>query len=154
MARVRSTPRPRNGYWGDPGWLLPALSGYPLRTFGSMVEEARTLLNDRLGTAGGELRYSDDQLFEAINGAVAETRNKRPDIFIRVFGQRSLRTPIPYFTAAQDMDTPFPFDYSTYNAFVYYVVGRSELREDTFSDDNRAVTLMNKFASQLLSVQS
>ena len=30
----------------------------------------------------------------------------------------------------------------------------NELKEDTFSDDNRAVTLMNKFVSQLLSMQS
>lgn len=129
-------------------------SSLVLRTFGSIVGEARTLLNDKIGTAGGSLRYSDDELFEAINGAMAEVRNKRPDLFLRTFGRTSLRAPLPYYTAANDMGTAFPLDYSTYNAFVYYVVGRSELREDTFSDDNRAVTLMNKFTSQLLQVQS
>jgi len=133
--------------------MLPALVG-PMRTFGSLVDEARTLLNDKIGTSGGSLRYTDDELFEAINGAVAEIRNTRPDIFIRVFGRRSLRVPLPYYTAATNMNTLFPIDYSTYNAVVYYVVGRSELREDTFSDDSRAVTLMNKFKSQLLTVQS
>jgi hypothetical protein len=48
----------------------------------------------------------------------------------------------------------FPLDLSVWSAFVYYLVGRAELREDTWSDDGRATAMMNKAVSQLLSVQS
>jgi hypothetical protein len=125
-----------------------------VRTFGSIVAEARTLLQDKLPTTGSALRYSDEELFESINGAMAEVRTKRPDLFLRAFGYASLRQTIPYYSAAHDMNTPFPLDLQAYQAFVYYVTGRQELREDTFSEDSRAVTLMNKFTSQLLTVQS
>lgn len=125
-----------------------------VRTFGTLIQEARTLMQDKLPTSGGMLRYTDDELFESINGAMAETRTKRPDLFLRIWGRNSLRMPLPYYSAANNMNTPFPVDVSVYNAFVYYIAGRQELREDVFADDGRAVTLMNKFVSQLLTVQS
>jgi hypothetical protein len=126
-----------------------------VRTFGTLILEARTMLQDKMPTSGGALRYTDDEMFESINGAMAEARAKRPDLFLRAFGPTSLRNPIfPYYSAAHDMNTPFPLDLQAYQAFLYYCAGRQELREDTFSDDSRAVTLMNKFVSQLLSVSS
>lgn len=125
-----------------------------VRTFGTLVGEARTLLQDKLPTSGNALRYSDEELFESINGAMVEVRMKRPDLFLRAFGRTSLRMPMPFYSAALDMNTPFPLDLQAYQAMVYYCVGRQELREDTFSEDSRAVTLMNKFVSQLLSLQS
>ena len=125
-----------------------------VRTFGTLILEARTILQDKLPTTGGQLRYTDDELFESVNTAMAEVRTKRPDLFLRSFGRYSLRAVFPYYSASQDMNTPFPLDLSVYSAFVYYCVGRQELREDTFSDDSRAVTMMNKFVSQLLQVQS
>jgi hypothetical protein len=126
-----------------------------LRTFGGMILEARTLLQDKIPTTGGQLRYSDDEMFESINRFMAEVRTKRPDLFLRTFGRTSLRWPtFPYYSASQDMGTPFPLDVSVYSAFVFYLVGMAELREDTFSDDSRAVTMANKAVSQLLQVQS
>jgi hypothetical protein len=120
------------------------------RTLGTIVAEARVMLQDVLPTSGGVTRYSDDELFQSINGFMTEVRTKRPDLFLPL----GLRNPLPYYSAATDMDTAFPLDLSAYDAFVYYVCGRQELREDTFSDDSRAVTLMNKAISQLLQVQS
>lgn len=120
------------------------------RTFGSMIGEARTILQDKLPTSGSALRYSDDEMFEAINGMLADVRTKRPDLFLPI----GLRMPLAYYDAATDMNTAFPLDVSCYNAFVFYLVGRAELREDTFSDDGRAVALMNKAVSQLLTLAS
>lgn len=123
------------------------------RTLGTLIAEARTMLQDKvpLNDVGGTgYRYSDDELFEALNGAFVEARAKRPDLFMDM----GLRNALPSFNASTDQSIPFPLDIQYYNAFVYYVVGRTELREDTFSNDSRAVVLMNKFASQLLSVQS
>lgn len=120
------------------------------RTLGSMIGEVRTILQDKLPTSGSALRYADDEMFEGINAMLAEVRTKRPDLFLPL----GLRNALPFYTAATDMDTPFPLDTSCYSAFVYYLVGRAELREDTFSEDSRAVSMMNKAVSQLLTVQS
>jgi hypothetical protein len=114
------------------------------RTFGTLIAEARTLLQDKVQADG--YRYSDDEMFEAINGALSEARVKRPDVFLDM----GLRNPLPFYTAEDDMNTAFPFDISLYNPMLYYLVGRSELREDTFSDNGRATVLMNKFVSQLM----
>jgi hypothetical protein len=104
-------------------------------------------LNDVGGTG---YRYSDDELFEALNGAFVEARAKRPDLFI----EWGLRNPLPIFNATDDSTVDFPIDVQYYNAFLYYIVGRTELREDTFAQDSRAVVLLNKFVNQLLMVQS
>ena len=49
------------------------------RTFGTLIGEARTLLQDKLPTTGGALRYTDDEMFECINAMLTEVRTKRPD---------------------------------------------------------------------------
>jgi hypothetical protein len=118
-----------------------------MRTFGDLINEARTLLQDHLPTSGGVQRYSDLEMFEAINSFVAEVRTKRPDLFLPI----GLRQPLPYYT---DAGAAFPLDLSVWSAFVYYIVGRNELREDTWSDDGRATAMLNKAVSQLLSIQS
>jgi hypothetical protein len=125
-----------------------ATTGTP--TWSDLIGEVRTLLQDKLVTSGGMLRYSDDELFEGINGFMWEVRVKRPDLFLGI----GLRKPLPRYSAAQDMQVAFPLDMSVYDAFVYYLAGRQEIREDTWANDGRAVTLMNKGISQLLTVQS
>ncbi len=117
------------------------------RTIGSVLAEARTLLQDKVALPA--YRYTDPELLEAFNGAMVEARAKRPDLFLAL----GLRTPVTTY-ATTAVALPFPLDFSVYDAFVYYVVGRSELREDTFADDGRAAVLMNKFVSQLLKFES
>lgn len=119
-------------------------------TFGTIIGDARTLLQDKLPTSGGALRYSDDEMFEAINRFMLEVRTKRPDLFLSY----GMRKALPVYSAAKDMNTTFPLDPSCYSAFVYYAVGSAELREDVWSDDSRAVSMMNKALAQLLTVQS
>lgn len=116
------------------------------RTIGDVLNEARTLLQDK---AGSEKRYTDTELLEAFNGFMVEVRAKRPDLFLVI----GLRNPTPYYTTSQ-LTVNFPLDFAVYDAFVYYVVGRCEAREDTFSEDSRAVTFMNKAVSQLMQVAS
>lgn len=118
-------------------------------TIAGLLTEARVLLSDSQGTP--TTRYADADLLAAFNDALLQARAKRPDLFVS-FG---LRNTVPQYNAADiSGNTAFPIDGMVYPAFLYYVVGRSELKEDTFADDNRAVTLMNKFASQLMSLQS
>lgn len=119
------------------------------RTFGSLIAEARTMLQDKVPTDAGEYRYSDAEMFEAINGAVVELRTRRPDLFL----PWGLRNPMPQYTTA-DMAAAFPLDLSVYMPMIYYVCGRCELREDTFGQDSRAVVFLNKFVSMILTVQA
>lgn len=121
----------------------------PTRTFGTLIDEARALLQDKIATDGA-FRYSDAEMFECINGFLHEIRAKRADLFLPM----GLRNTLPVYDPAIDMATAFPLDQSVYSAVLYYTVGRSELREDTFSNDGRATVLMNKGLSQLLGVAS
>jgi hypothetical protein len=107
------------------------------------------LLQDE-SSVDGSTRFSDADLIAAFNDALLQTRAKRPDAFLDM----GLRNTVPQYDAAADAATTFPLDPIYYPAFLFYIVGRCELREDTFADDGRAVTLLNKFASQLLQVAS
>jgi hypothetical protein len=119
------------------------------RTVGGLIAEARQLLNDTVPISGLP-RFPDGDLVNALNDAMVQTRSKRPDAFLK-FG---LRQPVPAYVLPDDSSTEFPFEDQFYPALLFYIVGRSELTEDTFSDDGRAVTLMSKFTSQLLRVVS
>ena len=131
-----------------PTAVVPPYTTAGAQTINGLCYEARVLLQDLEGT-----RYADEELLEAYNGAMVEARAKRPDVFLAI----GLRVPVPlaYVTdLTATPPTPFPLTSDVYTAFLYYVVGRCEMRDDTFSVDGRAVALMNKFVSQLLGVQS
>lgn len=117
-------------------------------TIGGLLSEARALLQD-VSSVDGPTRYSDADLVAAFNDALLQIRAKRPDAFLSL----GLQTAVPQYTSSDLADT-FPVDPVFYPACLFYVVGRSELREDTFSDDGRAIALANKFVSQLLQAAS
>ena len=118
------------------------------RTLGTMVAEARTLVQDKLPVHSGQQRYSDQDFFDAINGAISELRMRRPDLFL----PWGLRNPIPYFDPTVDMASPFPLDVSVYTPMVYLLAGRMLMREDTFSDDKMAQMWISMFVSKTQSV--
>jgi hypothetical protein len=119
------------------------------RTVGQLLSEARLLLNDVVPISGAP-RFSDANLVAALNEALLETRAKRPDAWL-TYG---LRQKIPQYAMPDDNGTVFPIEDQFYSPLLFYVVGRSELIEDTFADNGRAVSLMNKFVSQLLRTAS
>ena len=49
------------------------------RTIATLLSEVRTLIQDK--DPQPYYRYSDLELLEAFNGALAEARSKRPDLF-------------------------------------------------------------------------
>lgn len=107
------------------------------------------ILSDTIGTP--TTRYADQDLIDAFNDALIQARAKRPDLFLDM----GLRNIVPQYTTTDiSGNTAFPLDATLYPAFLYYIVGRCELREDTFSDDSRATVMMNKFVSQLMQVSS
>lgn len=119
------------------------------RTVGQLLSEARLLLNDVVPISGAP-RFTDANLIAALNEALVESRAKRPDAWLSY----GLRQKIPQYVMPDDADTVIPMEDQFYSPFLFYVVGRSELVEDTFAENGRAVSLMNKFVSQLLRTAS
>lgn len=114
-------------------------------TIGDLFDYARAILNDRSSVAG-PTRYTDDDLMMSLNQALMEARGRRPDAFLGM----GLRVDLPFFQAPDDLAAPFPLDQIFYPLFVYFVVGWSELREDEFTADNKAVLLINRFSTGLV----
>lgn len=120
------------------------------RTIGELLLEARGVLQDVVQQqAAGAFRYSDADMISYFNDALLQARSKRPDAFLDM----GLRNAVPQYTTA-DTAVVFPIDMAYWSAFLFYIIGMCEIREDTFSDDSRAVTMLNKFVSQLLQVAS
>jgi hypothetical protein len=119
---------------------------------GDLVTMCRNMVNDTIEEGSTpSFRYSNQEFMDAFNDAFIQARAKRPDAFLAI----GLRAALPYYTVTDvTNNTAFPLDPMFFPAFMFYMCGRIELKEDTFSDDNRAVTLMNKFTSQLLALQS
>ena len=115
------------------------------RTVGVLIAEARQLLNDEIPISGAP-RYADAELVAALNEGLLQVRTKRPDAWLRY----GLRKATPVYALPTDANSVLPFEDQFYSPLLFYVVGRSELTEDTFADDGRAVTLMSKFAAMLL----
>lgn len=109
------------------------------RTFAQVVQTTRELLQDRYAP----FRFSNGDLMLSINEGLSEARRMRPDLFID-----SLTTEIPFYTAANFLQNiPLPDEY--FAAFVSYVAGRTNLRDDEFSADGRAAVLILTFAEAL-----
>lgn len=115
---------------------MPAVA---LDTVADYVAQARVLLQDTLANA---YRYSDTELVQSLNLAMLEARRLRADLF--------LGRAVPAYTVADatvvDIDDQFRM------AFLYYIVGNAQLRDEEDTQDERAVALVNKFTSQLLQV--
>lgn len=115
------------------------------RTIGGLLLEARGLLNDIVPISGAP-RFTDADLIEIVNEAILEIRSKRPDAWL-TYG---LRRALPRYTMPEAANTVLPIEDQFYSPLLFYLVGRSELVEDTFADNGRAITLMGKFTSLLL----
>lgn len=106
------------------------------RTVGDCITEAREILQD----TEEPHRYPDADLIRIFNSAVSECRRLRPDLFIgRLF------TPV----VVVDPSEEFPVDEIYWVAFVNYLTGRAELRDDQFNADGRAGSLLASFKAQM-----
>ena len=116
-----------------------------LDTVQDYVDRARVLLLDQYA---GSYRYTDAELVEALNLGILEARRLRPDLLKNYF-----RTSLPDYSTA-NMSSQVPIDPQYRVAFVYYMCGHAQLRDDENTQDSRAVTFLNKFTSQMLNIMS
>jgi hypothetical protein len=113
-----------------------------LDTVTDYVTEARTLLQDKVPT----YRYADSELVSALNLGIHTARRNRPDLFMEV-------VTIPQFTAADvAAGTPFAMDGQYRVAFLFFMVGFAQLRDEEDTQDTRAAAFIGKFTQQLMTL--
>jgi len=115
-----------------------------LDTVADYLSSARVLLQDTIAP----YRYPDADLVNALNLALLEVRRLRPELVKLYF-----RTTIPTYSAASTA-AAVPFDPQYRVSLVYYICGHAQLRDDEATQDARATIFLNKFTSQMLTIQS
>jgi hypothetical protein len=113
-----------------------------LDTVQDYIDRARVLLLDTVAPC----RYEDNDLVEALNMGILEARKMRPDLMSGYF-----QTSLPDFSSA-NMSATVDIDPQYRTAFVYYICGQAQLRDDENVQDGRAAIFLNKFSGQLLSI--
>jgi hypothetical protein len=115
-----------------------------LDTVQDFVDRARVLLLDQVEP----YRYPTADLVEALNEGILEARRLRPDLLKSYF-----RSSLPDFDGS-NMSAAVPIDPQYRVAFVYYICGQAQLRDDENVQDSRAAIFLNKFVAQMTSIQA
>jgi|GEM_PF-2750098 len=114
-----------------------------VRTLADLITDARVLLQD----TREPFRYRTPELWTNLNVALMTARRLRPDLYLGQFGAERYD-----YDPAVDGVMPFPLAAFYWEAAVEFIAGRAELRDDEFTTDNRAVSLINRFTAKLLGV--
>ena len=109
------------------------------RTVGDVITAVRGIVQDERTP----YRYSNAAIAAYVSEAVSEARRVRPDLFLTTWRQA-----ITFYTAA-DTATVIPLPDFLFPQVVNYVAGRTDLREDEFSQDGRAMALIGAFGVAL-----
>lgn len=109
-----------------------------MKTLEEYIKAARILLQDTMPA----YRYSDDEFKLSLELAFDEAYRIRPDFFVKV------ALPLSIITQPDTYEPPVPKGYQS--AFLYYMCGHVQLRDQEDTQDNRASNFLNKFTAQLL----
>lgn len=112
-------------------------------TYAQLIAQARVLLQDQ----AQPYRYLDAELYMNLSEALGEARRLRPDLFL-AYGLDAA----PLVLTPANAQNTFPLDWRFYPAFVDFVTGRGETRDDTYTDDGRAAQLLARFVQRLMGV--
>lgn len=115
-----------------------------LDTVQDYIDRARALLLDQVQP----YRYPTNELIEALNLGILEARRLRPELF-----QTYFRASLPDFSEAT-IGSSVPIDPQYRVAFVYYICGQAQLRDDENQQDSRAAAFLNKFVAQMTTIQA
>lgn len=115
-----------------------------LDTVQDFIDRARVLLLDQFEP----YRYPTADLVESLNEGILEARRLRPDLLSSYF-----RSSLPDFSTAA-MSAAVPIDPQYRVAFVYYICGQAQLRDEENTQDTRAAAFLNKFIAQMTTIQA
>lgn len=113
-----------------------------MKTVADYIKSARIQLQDEVDSP---YRYSDEELKLAFDLAFDEAYRIRPDMFIRNEPDSIVASPTSY-------EPPVPRGYQS--AFLYYITGHVQLRDQEETTDSRASAMLSKFTAQLLNTAS
>lgn len=106
-----------------------------------VITSTREVLQDTVAP----YRYSDARLIGTFNNALRETLRLRPDLFL---SNSFVVTPL--VEADATTSTTFPIEDQYFSTIVNFIVGFTELSDDEFTVDGRAITVLASFKSQLV----
>ena len=116
-----------------------------LDTVADYLAAARVLLQDMDSVA---YRYLDAELVNALNMGILEGRRLRPDLFFNYLGAT-----LPSYSTGST-GTTVVIDPQYRVAFVYYICGQAQLRDEENTQDARSAVFLNKFVAQLQNLQA
>jgi hypothetical protein len=120
------------------------------KSIDDLVLEVREIVNDQQVP----YRYSSAWILQVFNTCLRDLYRIRPDAYIGNFtsGQLSANLVNTYSVTdlGQTPATAFPVDDRLFfGPIVFYTVGRLEISDDEFTDNNRAMTLYKEFKDQV-----
>ncbi len=115
-----------------------------LDTVQDFIDRARVLLLDQ----EVPYRYPTVDLVESLNEGILEARRLRPDLLKAYF-----RSTLPDFNTGA-LSEAVPIDPQYKVAFVYYVCGQAQLRDEENTQDSRAAAFLNKFVAQMTTIKA
>lgn len=110
-----------------------------LATVQDYVTEARNLLQDTVAP----YRYEDAGILSALNFAILDGSRLRPDLFM---GSATLQSFSAVNTDVVNIDPMYRV------AFLYYICGHAQLRDEEDTQDARANQFRSKFSAILLTL--
>lgn len=123
------------------------------KTYKNVLDEARVLLQD---DDSSSYRVSEAKMIDILNRALQALVRIRPDACYDLFADNSLGIPELVESspgAGQTIYTStFALETQFYNPLLHYVVGLTELIDDEYSEDGRAMALLSQFKGSIVSV--
>lgn len=116
-----------------------------LNSVADYIRQARVLLQDLVVP----YRYSDIDLVDGLNMAVADIARLRPDLCFKLFRTASF----PFYSASAPT-TVVAVDYRYRSAALAYIVGLAQLRDAEETTDAHAAALLQKFTAELMTLQA
>ena len=118
------------------------------QTLTSLLTQVRSVLNDSEANDIGRFRYTNADLLQYLNAAYDAILELRPDAWHAYFG-----VDLPYVDVNIYPPVPdtFPLDPRYFQPVADYIIGYAELRDDAFTVDSRAVTMIRSFRQRLTS---
>jgi hypothetical protein len=121
------------------------------RTYQDVINDARFLLQDEVEP----FRFDTSKLVQGLNRALEDFSRIRPDAFLPLYDRNNLNVPLlsvqdPLPAGSTSLSAEFPFERQFFTPLVAYVVGVTELQEDEFTVEGRAVALLQQFRASVL----
>lgn len=121
------------------------------KTYQDVITESRVILSD---TDSDSYRYSETNLIAILNRALQAIARVRPDACYDLYTANSLEVPELVESSPGSGQTiytaNFGLEMQFFNPLLSYVIGVAELIDDEYTEDGRAMMLLQSFKAEVL----